>query len=366
MPTVNEQLLNHSIQHSIDSIRYSNGVVRRMVALLNRVDPDIALQISIILERLPRESFTVERLDALLASVRSLNKEAYNALQTAMETELKELVSYEAEYQKQLFETVIPVKLSIAPVNVESVYAAAMARPFQGRLLKEWAQSLEAGKMTRIRDALRIGYVQGETIDQMVRRIRGTRTNNYADGLLEIDRRNAAAVVRTATSHVSGFVRDRFYDDNADTIKSIQWVSTLDGKTSATCRAYDGHTYSLDTHKPLDGGPLWGAGPGRIHWNCRSSSAPVLKSWRDLGVDMADETESTRASMDGQLPEGMTYGQWLAKRSLAEQDDILGPTRAKLFRAGAKMESFVDRQGVEMTLAQLRQKDAALFKKAGL
>jgi hypothetical protein len=31
-----------------------------------------------------------------------------------------------------------------------------------------------------------------------------------------------------------------------------------------------------------------------------------------------------------------------------------------------KMERFVDRQGVELTLKELRVKDAALFKKAGL
>ena len=366
MPTVNEKLLDHSIQHSIDSICYSNGVVRRMISLLTRVEPDLIVKISAALERLPNESFTVQRLDNLLKGVRELNAEAYKSLLVAMESELHDLVIYEAEYQQGLFEAVIPVKLSIAPVNVESVYAAAVSRPFQSRLMKEWAQSLEEGKAIRIRDALRHGYVQGETIDQMVTRIRGTRAKGYADELLEIDRRNAAAVVRTATSHVSGFVRDRFYEDNEDIVKSIQWISTLDGRTSSVCRAHDHHTYSNDTHKPLDGGPLWGAGPGRIHWNCRSTSVPVLKSWRELGIDINDEPPSTRASIDGQVPESTTYGQWLGKRSVSEQDDILGKSRGKLFRAGMPMERFVDRAGAELTLAEMRVKDAALFKRAGI
>jgi len=366
MATVNEKLLDHSIQHNIDSIRYSNGVVRRMIALLGRVEPDLIVKIAAALERLPKESFTVQRLDNLLNGVRELNAEAYKSLLVAMESELHDLVIYEAEYQHGLFEMVIPVKLSIAPVNVESVYAAAMSRPFQGRLLKEWMKGLEENSAVRIRDALRIGYVQGETVDQMVRRIRGTRAQNYADGLMEIDRRNAATIVRTAISHMSGTVRDRFYDDNADIHKAVKWVSTLDGITSATCRAHDGHTYALFTRKSLDGGPLWKEGPGRIHHNCRSSSSPVLKSWRELGIDINDEPESTRASIDGQVPANTTYGKWLAKRSAAEQDDILGKSRGKLFRAGMPMERFVNINGKELTLAEMRVKDAALFKRAGL
>jgi hypothetical protein len=91
-----------------------------------------------------------------------------------------------------------------------------------------------------------------------------------------------------------------------------------------------------------------------------------LKSWRELGIDINDELPSTRASIDGQVAESTTYGQWLAKRSVAEQDDILGKSRGKLFRAGMPMERFVDRAGAELTLAEMRVKDSALFKRAGL
>jgi len=366
MATVNEKLLSESISHSISMTRYSNGVVRRMIALLNKVDTDIKEQLLFLMDKLPPESFTVQRLDKLLTSVRELNKAAYETIKSSLEAELHDMVAYEAEYQQSLIQSTVPVKLSVMPVNVESVYTAAMSRPFQGRLMKEWLKGLEETKAIRIRDALRIGYVEGQTIDQMVRRIRGTRVNNYADGLLEIDRRNAATIVRSAISHMAGFTRDRFYDDNADIIKSIKWVSTLDGKTSSTCRAHDGHTYSEGEHKSLDGGPEWGAGPGRVHPNCRSSSVPVLKSWRELGIDINDEPESTRASIDGQVPESTTYQQWLEKRQAKEQDDILGKSRAKLFRAGMKVEQFVDRNGLEYTLKELRKKDAALFNKAGL
>jgi hypothetical protein len=70
--------------------------------------------------------------------------------------------------------------------------------------------------------------------------------------------------------------------------------------------------------------------------------------------------------MDGQVPDAETYQTWLKKKPAAFQDDVLGPTRGKLFREGLPLDRFVDETGKEYTLAQLRSKDASLFKKAGI
>src|SRR5574343_665897 len=132
MATVNEQLADEAISHSIDLTRYSNSVIRRIIALLNKTDRDLSNQITAALERLPAESFTVERLDALLQSVRQTNAAAYQQISQLIETELKDIVQYEAAYQYQLFQSTLPVQVSVAAVNVGQVYAAALARPFQG------------------------------------------------------------------------------------------------------------------------------------------------------------------------------------------------------------------------------------------
>jgi SPP1 gp7 family putative phage head morphogenesis protein len=249
MATINETLLDAAVDHQIDITRYGNGVVRRMLALLNRVDPDLLAQLQGALERLPADSFTVQRLDDLLGSVRSLNGKAYEAMTDGLLAELAELADYEAAYQQQLFTSVVPVQVQVAAVASEQVYAAAMARPFQGRLLRERASNIEAARMTRIRDAIRIGYVENQTIDQMVRRVRGTRSLGYADGLLTIDRRHAEAVVRTAVSHTANYARESFFEANADLVKGLRWTATLDSRTSPVCRARDGKVY------PMNSGP---------------------------------------------------------------------------------------------------------------
>jgi hypothetical protein len=66
----------------------------------------------------------------------------------------------------------------------------------------------------------------------------------------------------------------------------------------------------------------------------------------------------TRASMDGQVPADLTYADWLKKQSAARQDEILGPTRGKLFRSGMPMERFYNDQGVWLTLPQLLERSA--------
>lgn len=371
MASVNEALQAESVRHAVYFDRYSNGVVRKLIALLNRVDADLFSQLTEALDSLPAESFTVERLEQMLGSVRVLNKRAYEAVRQALTTELRGLVEYEAGYQHQLFTSTIPAQIvaqvEIATVSIDQVYSAAMARPFQGRLLSEWAQGIEAGRMTRIRDEIRMGYVEGQTTSQIVQRIRGARARGYSDGIIEIDRRHAESVVRTALSHTAGFTRDRFYESNGDLIKSVGWHATLDSRTSETCRIRDGKQYTNETHKPIGHQLPWLGGPGRAHWGCRSTSVPVLKSYRELGLDIDDFTPSTRVSMDGQVPADMSYGAWLKKQSAERQDDILGETRGKLFRdGGLQIERFATEKGKWLTLDELRALDEEAFKKAGI
>lgn len=372
MPTVNERLRDAAVGHAVDLHLYSNGVVRRIMALLNRTDKDLFAQLTAALASMTAESFTVERLESLLASVRQLNAQAYQAAGEVLVSELRSVAAYEAQYQYQLFQSTMPpqvtASVSIAAVNAEQAYTAAMSRPFQGRLLSEWAKSIEASRMTRIRDAIRIGYVQGQTTDEIVRRLRGTQAKGYSDGIIEIDRRHLESVTRTALSHMAGVARDRFYASNSGLVKAVEWVSTLDTHTTTTCSLRDGKRYTNDAeHKPIGHSLPWLAGPGRAHWGCRSDSAPVTKSWRELGIDIDEVHPSTRSSMDGQVPAKTTYGEWLKRQSAARQDEILGPTRGKLLRAGGMdLERFANNKGRWLTLDELRKRDAGAFEKAGI
>lgn len=369
MLTANEFIADYSLGHQVDLQLYANGVVRRMVALLNRTDGDLLAALEAAGSRVATD-WTVERLESLLTSVRALNAQAYAALGAAMEKELAGLVSYELGFQLQLFTAAIPPQVvasaGIAQVVAQQVFSAAMSRPFQGRLLREWAKSLDVGRMARVRDAVRTGFVEQQSIGEIVKRVRGTRAKQYSDGIIAIDRRHAETVVRTAIAHTAAHSAESFFVQNDDLVKGLTWSATLDLRTSEICRPRDGKVYALKPpHKPIGHDQKWLSGPGRSHFNCRSRSLPVLKSWKELGgVDYPSFSPSTRASMDGQVAPELTYGTWLRKQSGPRQDEVLGRERGRFFRAGLAIEEFTNNRGQLLTLDQLRARNASAFSKA--
>ncbi|HNB43152.1 MAG TPA: phage minor head protein [Burkholderiaceae bacterium] len=366
--TVNDRLFSEAVHHAVDLHSYSNWVVRRLLGQINKTDARLFAQLQIALAELDAGSFTVERLDGLLISIRAINAEVYAQFLAGLTSDLAAFAGAEAAYHAGLFGAVLPAQISFTTIGQEQVYAAAMARPFQGRLLKEWASGIEADRMTRIRDSLRSGYLEGKTVAQMVTEIRGTRAKGYSDGIIEIDRRHAETITRTAVSHMASAAREQFTAANLDIIKAVVWRATLDNKTSEPCRLRDGKEYTPGTHKPIGHSLPWGSGPGRYHFNCRSLAVPVTKSWEELGGAGGPElSPKQRASMDGAVPAETTYSDWLARQSASRQDEILGATRGKLLRSGGlTVDRFATDKGRWLTLEELRQRNEGAFKRAGL
>lgn len=363
-PSANLALQDWAINHEHDLRQFDVGVVQRMTALLNRTDARLMAQLTEALMQVEASSFTVQRMESLLASVRALNAQAYQQVLDALQPEMRGVAGVETGAQAAALRGAIPaqvlIRFPVASVSADQVYAAALSRPFQGRLLRDWAASLGNSRMTLIRNTIRAGYVEGKTTADIIRQIRGTKANAFRDGVLNRGRAELAAVVQTALSHTAQTARQAMTDANADLIKATQWVSTLDNRTSPMCRIRDGLKYTPDTHKPIGHSIPWGDGPGRLHFNCRSVSVPVLKSWRELGIPVDDMSPGTRASMDGQVPAQQTYAEWFAKQSAARQDEIMGPTRAKLYRSGRiKFDQFYSDKGRWLTLDQLAARSHA-------
>lgn len=235
MKTVNQQLQDAALAHGIDLSRYSQSVVFKIIAILNRSDRNLHAELLRVLASTTPSTFQMERLDGMLGSVRAINAEAYVTAGRALEGEMRALAEYEADYQLQTLIRVFPAQVSFSSVAVDQVYVAAMSRPFQGGLLREFLKDQEVGKSRLVRRAIASGFIEGRTTDQIVRAIIGTQKAKYADGLLEVTRRDAQAVVRTALAHMAGNVQDSIVAANLDVIKAVQWSSTLDNRTSEIC-----------------------------------------------------------------------------------------------------------------------------------
>lgn len=370
MATVNEKLNSESVAHALFVSRYSTGAAKKMVKILDESDKKLSAALLMALEDLDPDSFTVKRLESLLGDVRKINDAATKGMLDGLLAEINGFAEYESGYQLDLFNTIIPKDiLSHIPlmgISYEQVYAAAIAQPFQGRLLKEWASNMGSDRIRRITNAVRSGYLGGDTVDTIVRRIRGTKAADYTDGVLQIGRANAASIIKTAISHTAAIARNKFAQNNSDLITAKQWSSTIDTKTSAQCRIRDRLRYTLD-NKPIGHKIPYLSGPGKIHFCCRSGETFITASWQDLGIKKDELSAATRASMDGQIPAQMSYGEWLQKQSTYRQTKVLGPTRYKLVRdGGMNYDSFYSDKGEWLTLAQLRDIDAKAFEEAGL
>lgn len=359
-----QQAIDLLLFHQIMLQRYSAGVVQRIMSILNKADQDIFARLQLALDDVPTGATgQVQYLQSILESVRSLNTAAYVTLQGAVQTDMAALAAVEVGFNSKLYGAMAG-RVPLAAVSADAAYAAAMSRPFQGVLLREALPELGEARMRRVRDAVRIGFVAGKTSAQIVRELRGTKANNYQDGVIEVDRRHLETVVHSALGHTAATARNQFMEANKGVIGSQLWLSTIDGKTSQICMVRSGKRYTTgEKPKPIGHSIPWcapsGCGAGRAHFRCRSTAIGLLKGQEAMyGV---------RASGDGPIDANTSYGDWLKRQPDFVQDEVLGAKRAKLFRdGGLTIDKFSTEKGNLISLEELRKKDSAAFERAGI
>lgn len=353
--TANEELLDRALAHASLLERLKESEVRRIVGMLNRdVLPDLIDRLRARLERINLRGFDgdqlrTQRFQDLIDGIQAILREGLRTVRDEHTTQLVEVAQHESRWQAQALSRSITIEAEFQLPSVATLRSIVTARPFQGHLLKDWWDELGKNTAKRVRGQITIGLAEGQDVDAIVRRIRGTQALGYRDGILQTTRREAETVVRTAVQHVTAHAREETIRENEDLVKGVQMVATLDTRTSPFCQQIDGKVFKV------------GEGPRPpFHPNCRTQSVPVLKSWKELGLKGLPE--GTRASMDGQVPESTTYLDWITKQSAERQDAALGPARAALLRSGkftAEELRRIGPSGRPLTLAELAKLEAA-------
>lgn len=397
--SANDIYRDAALRNAVSLRRYSLGLARRVANLMAEVDADLSDLLTARLRRFEGEGRTLdwtgERWKKILLEIGDTRTALIKSVQTLVLDELRELSKVEATNELDTLQSSIPVEISFTEVPADQLRAVVSAKPFQGRLLKDWFAGLEELDRGRLVRSIQLGIVEGQTTPDIVRRLTGTKANAYKDGILSISRREAVAVVRTAINHVSNLAREYVWDANADIILAKVWVSTLDGRTTPVCRARDGHASPMNGRAlPPELTPLKppNARPP-AHIGCRSTMAVVISPEGLLGnrpfvvdtrtpdqrrVDFRQEAkaqgktekavrEAWGQANIGRVPATTTYQDFLQRQTAKFQDEVLGPTRGKLFRTGQiKLDEYVDRAGNELTLAQLAARRPEVFKAAGV
>lgn len=329
------ELYDREIAHHIGLQRYSDRTVREILALLSDTEKDLLKQLMKLRTEGKELSARSQHLSKVLASIKEVMDEGYAKLNGTLTDEMTDLAEHEVAFQVRSVQAVGSFGLMTKPTR-EMLKAAVETKPFEGRVLKEWGKDLSDAAFKRVRDQIRMGFVEGESTENIAKRLRGTRAANYKDGVLNMSRNGAEGLVRTAINHTANAAKGEFYKKNKKIIRALRWTSVLDRRTTVICASRDGKEY------PVDSGPRPPA-----HWRCRSTMTALLFDIPDPPVE--------------------TYQQWLSRQDEDVQAEVLGKTKAELFRKGGMdLDRFVNQSGNEYTLEQLKRRDARAFKRAGI
>lgn len=305
--------------------------------------------------------FSKKQFDQLVQAANSVAEQHTSSFIARFAVDLKEIAVYSARFEAQTLSTGLVRK---AAVRVRAASAAkawqrAQAQPVQatGQLLDAFIDTWQRTTLSRVEGVLRTGRAQGQTTGQIIRTLRGTKANNYKDGILTgQNRRQTAAVVRTAIQHTATQGRAATWEENDDIVSGYIWVSVLDNRTTQVCRSLDGLAFKI------------GKGPmPPIHINCRSVTVAQID-----GVDVLKfGTRASKGVKPGQVQASTTFYEWLKTQPASFQDDAIGPVRGKLLRnGGLSAEEFaalnLDKNFQPLTLAEMREKAPGAFKRAGL
>ncbi|MBD4205909.1 hypothetical protein GUH47_07875, partial [Xanthomonas citri pv. citri] len=88
--------------------------------------------------------------------------------------------------------TAAPVVVQVAVPAANQLRSIALSRPFQGRILKGWASSMQADDLARIQNAIQQGMTAGMSSRAIARLVVGTAQVEGIDGITQLTRNQVA------------------------------------------------------------------------------------------------------------------------------------------------------------------------------
>lgn len=359
---INNLLADKIRVHTLNVLKSTTKTRRKIMAVLDELQVSLVAQLN--RNDITLTKFQRKRLEALLANVEESINGAFTSANTILRGELIDLADAEQVWTANTINKAVGAELVTSFMTKQQLENIADGALIQGAPSEEWWNRQSTKLMHDFTDTMRVGMARGETLGQLTTRLRGGRIEGVdgqpgidLPGVLTGPRRNAEAIVRTSFMQVASDARRDMYGENDDIIKGIMQVSTLDGRTTLVCIAYSGATWDLDFN-PIGKNTLPYNGGVPRHWGCRSAETPILKSFEEIsGIKGAPKLPpAKRASMDGEVPEDMTFSDWLTKKGESFQNELLGESRAKMWRGGnITLSQLVNADGTPSSVSELKE-----------
>lgn len=378
MPTANEAWMDALIRHQVGLMRLAPGITGQVNELLNASEADMVRAIRARYAK----GMDARRLENLLTTVRAARSTAWKDVDQLWADAMEDVAQAEPAFLDSALNAVSPAVLNTTLPTANRMSAIAKATPFQGSVMSDWAQKVQDGDLSRIEQAIKVGMTQGDSVDGIVKRVVGTVQMKGTDGVTQITRNNADSLTRTAVNAIANQAKQEYYAENSDILDTEVFLATLDARTTLVCASNDNKQF------PLGVGPI-----PPLHWRCRSLRLAIINgevignrpmrnfTQKQLLREYAEQNgfkapgkrdglpQGHKTSFDtfarkrmreltGTVPARTSYNEWLKGQHPSFQDDVLGKTRADMFRNGdLTLDKFVNANGDKLTLKQLQIRD---------
>jgi SPP1 gp7 family putative phage head morphogenesis protein len=329
--SVDGYLAEAYVRHQIYLLRYAGGVSNDIKDIIDEIYEELKKSLEsgdniVQITRKARELLEQEEAKRLLAdSMRQLNEAEIN-------------------YTDRILSRVI--RPGISTVNADAIFAATSN--------KQMVLTSSSGAITRLTDS--------EAVDKLVSSASGrtltTIRAGFVDGLSNaeiarslkrdqvISKSEAESLTRTLTNHYATQARAAVHEANKEYLLGEEFLATLDHKTSFICAKFDGKIFKVNQ------GPM-----PVLHYRCRSTRSPKVKPEFQIPGFVGNRPSIGSGGVKV-VSRQTKFNSFLKNQSKEFQDDYLGPTRAKLFRAGKfRVDEFTDPGGRTYTIKELIQQE---------
>nr|DAW43174.1 MAG TPA: minor capsid protein [Caudoviricetes sp.] len=328
MKSFNDLIAELEVARSLLHERIKNGLNRKVAKFYDEMIADLQAQILRKKNITRNLATTIEGLKAALST-----PDFSDEFQAIAQDEVKHLRKYNKLAGFVLFLHALPQSAVDNLINTTLL---------EGATVNAWNRGLNIDQKARLEREIKIGVSLGETNELLAARVARA---------LSKSKRDAASIAVTAAGAIVSAVRQKFFEANADVIKAYKYQATLDTRTSALCRAYDGLMWDTN-YEPIGHSYPFRQPRINTHFNCRSTIIPVIKGADEL----KNVPPATRSSMNGYVPQDINFNDWLKTQSPEVIEKTLGKGRAELFLQGKiTMRDLITQQGRELNLTQLKK-----------
>ena len=330
----NQYITDASTRHQVFLQRYSKHLGDNAQNELMRLNKSIQSRLKHEPDQIIRT-----RLDAIQRDIEALARKAYFKITDNLESETKKLIVSEAEHSTNLFNkgSSADFVLPSSQMLITTVMQSQMAVDTKAVITtKDALSQFSEKKTTQILNIVNDGAIMGSATQEIA--------DNMHSIINNLQVHQVKALANTIVSDTAQVAKREVYRENTDIIDGYRWVSTLDSLTSLICASRDGNVY-----KNIETDPAPAA-----HYNCRSTTVPIVKQKYNLGAKLDGKRPSLGANGAKEQSAKLTYGGWLKKQPKEFIDEALGVERSALFRSGKiSIDKFVDPTGRTYTLSEL-------------